>query len=153
MTASFPHSPWISGNQTSSLWWFKTLSYSTTGTLPTGFSKGTNFATTGAITWASRGTTVGSQLNANSNIVLSIPFADKTRTYNPTGCTQGENVLTGISISLGSSSIKYNSATTATVTATYTSGSSKDVTSSLSTSSSATSNYIKSGDTSVVTIS
>lgn len=137
------------GNVTSGL----TLSYSTTGTLPTGLSKGTNFATTGAITWASRGTIVGSQLNANSNIVLSIPFADKTRTYNPTGCTQGENALTGISISLGSSSIKYNATTSATVTATYTSGSSKDVTSSLSTSSSATSNYIKSGDTSVVTVS
>ena len=63
------------------------------------------------------------------------------------------NALTGISLSLGSSSINYNSTTTATVTATYTSGSSKDVTSSLSTSSSATSNYIKSGDTSIVTIS
>ena len=41
----------------------------------------------------------------------------------------------------------------ATVTATYTSGSSKDVTSSLSTSSSATSNYIKSGNTNIVTVS
>ena len=83
------------GNITSGL----TLSYSTTGTLPTGFSKGTNFATTGAITWASRGTTVGSQLNANSNIVLSIPFADKTRTYNPTGCTQDANALTNTNYS------------------------------------------------------
>ena len=83
------------GNVTSGL----TLSYSTTGTLPTGFSKGTNFATTGAITWASRGTTVGSQLNANSNIVLSIPFADKTRTYNPTGCTQDANALTNTNYS------------------------------------------------------
>ena len=63
------------------------------------------------------------------------------------------NTLTGISISLGSNPINYNTTTTATVTATYTSGSSKDVTSSLSTSSSATSNYIKSGDTSVVTVS
>ena len=63
------------------------------------------------------------------------------------------NALTGISLSLGSSSINYNSTTTATVTATYTSGSSKDITDSLSTNPSATSNYIKSGDTSVVTIS
>ena len=63
------------------------------------------------------------------------------------------NELTNISLSLGSSSIKYNSTTTATVTAKYTSGSSKDVTDSLSTSPSATSNYIKSGDTSIVTIS
>lgn len=63
------------------------------------------------------------------------------------------NALTNISLSLGSGSINYNSTTTATVTAKYTSGSSKDVTDSLSTSSSATSNYIKSGDTSVVTIS
>ncbi len=63
------------------------------------------------------------------------------------------NALTSISLSLGSSSINYNSTTTATVTATYTSGSSKDITDSLSTSPSATSNYIKSGDTSIVTIS
>ena len=67
--------------------------------------------------------------------------------------TSVSNELTSISLSLGSSSINYNSTTTATVTATYTSGSSKDVTSSLSTSPSATSNYIKSGDTSVVTVS
>lgn len=63
------------------------------------------------------------------------------------------NELTGITLSLGSSSINYNSTTTATVAAKYTSGSSKDVTDSLSTSPSATSNYIKSGDTSIVTIS
>lgn len=63
------------------------------------------------------------------------------------------NALTGISLSLGSSSINYNSTTTATVTATYTSGSSKDVTDSLSTNPSATSNYINSRDTSIVTIS
>ena len=63
------------------------------------------------------------------------------------------NALTNISLSLGSSSINYNSTTTATVTAKYTSGASTDVTNSLSTISSATSNYIKSGDTSVVTIS
>ena len=63
------------------------------------------------------------------------------------------NELTGITLSLGSNPINYNTTTTATVTAKYTSGSSTDVTNSLSTSSSATSNYIKSGDTSVVTIS
>ena len=63
------------------------------------------------------------------------------------------NELTNISLSLGSGSINYNSTTTATVTAKYTSGSSKDVTDSLSTNPSATSNYIKSGDTSIVTIS
>ena len=63
------------------------------------------------------------------------------------------NELTYITLSLGSGSINYNSTTTATVTAKYTSGSSKDVTDSLSTSPSATSNYIKSGDTSIVTIS
>ena len=63
------------------------------------------------------------------------------------------NELTSISLSLGSNPINYNSTTTATVTATYTSGSSKDVTDSLSTNPSATSNYIKSGDTSIVTIS
>lgn len=63
------------------------------------------------------------------------------------------NELTSISLSLGSSSIDYNSTTTATVTAKYTSGALKGITDSLSTSPSATSNYIKSGDTSIVTIS
>lgn len=72
---------------------------------------------------------------------------------NITSGLRSANALTGISLSLGSSSINYNSTTTATVTAKYTSGSSKDVTDSLSTSPSATSNYIKSGDTSIVTIS
>ena len=115
-----------------------TLSYSTTGTLPTGFSKGTNFATTGAITWASRGTTVGSQLNANSNIVLSIPFADKTRTYNPTGCTQSANELTNtnyspsnytVSVSIGNGLTAGGGSATVTASAShkaydlYTSGS------------------------------
>lgn len=72
---------------------------------------------------------------------------------NITSGLRSANALTNISLSLGSSSINYNSTTTATVTAKYTSGSSKDVTDSLSTSPSATSNYIKSGDTSVVTVS
>ena len=75
------------GNITSGL----AVGYTTTGILPSGFSKGTNFASTGAINWADRGKNDGVQLNANSNIVLSISFADETRTYNPTGCTQDAN--------------------------------------------------------------
>ena len=75
------------GNITSGL----AVGYTTTGILPSGFSKGTNFASTGAINWANRGENDGAQLNANSNIVLSISFADETRTYNPTGCTQDAN--------------------------------------------------------------
>ena len=63
------------------------------------------------------------------------------------------NAITSISLSLGSSSIDYNSTTTATVTAKYTSGALEGITDSLSTNPSATSNYIKSGDTSIVTIS
>ena len=135
------------GNITSGL----TVGYTTTGTLPSGFSTGTNFATTGAITWANRGTTVGSQRNANSNIVLSISFADGTRTYNPTGCTQTANALTSISISVANNPIDYNEQTTCSVSATYTSSSSKDITGSLTVNASS-GNRIVVSDTTIITM-
>ena len=91
--------------------------------------------------------------NATTDTVTVTAYNIGDISKTKTASASVSNVLTGISISLGSNPIKYNTTTTATVTATYTSGSSKDVTSSLSTSSSATSNYIKSGDTSVVTVS
>ena len=91
--------------------------------------------------------------NATTDTVTVTAYNIGDISKTKTASASVSNALTSISLSLGSSSINYNSTTTATVTATYTSGSSKDVTSSLSTSSSATSNYIKSGDTSIVTIS
>lgn len=129
-----------------------TFTYSYSMTTGNGFSINT---TNGKITADSRGTTPGSERSSNTATVTvtgSGVGEDSTKTATAV-CKQVANSLTGISISLGNSSISYNSTTTATVTATYTSGSSKDVTSSLSTSSSATSNFIKSGDTSVVTVS
>lgn len=121
----------------------------------------------GSITLTSLGTTV-TGVSQVSNLPMLLYFYPNEYVDMDTGypidvaiplntggfsLTREANALTGIELSLGSNPINYNSTTTATVTATYTSGSSKDVTSSLSTSSSATSNYIKSGDTSVVTIS
>ena len=91
--------------------------------------------------------------NATTDTVTVTAYNIGDISKTKTASASVSNALTSISLSLGSSSINYNSTTTATVTATYTSGSSKDVTSSLSTSPSATSNYIKSGDTSIVTIS
>lgn len=91
--------------------------------------------------------------NATTDTVTVTAYNIGDISKTKTASASVSNALTGISISLGSNPINYNTTTTATVTATYTSGSSKDVTSSLSTSSSATSNYIKSGDTSVVTVS
>ena len=126
-----------------------TFTYGYSMTTGNGFSINT---TNGNITAESRGTTAGSERSSNTATVTVTGSGSKSNTKTAV-CKQNENALTGISISLGSNPINYNTTTTATVTATYTSGSSKDVTSSLSTSSSATSNYIKSGDTSVVTIS
>lgn len=78
-------------------------------------------------------------------------------TYVPFIMERGSALRNGnkptLSISIAKNPIKFNESTTATVTATYPSGAVRDITDSLSTSSSATSNYIKSGDTSVVTIS
>ena len=90
---------------------------------------------------------------ATDSVTITAYNVDSPSKTATASCTNIVNELTGIAISLGSNSINYNSTTTAAVTATYTSGSSKDVTSSLSTSSSATSNFIKSGDTSIITIS
>ena len=139
---------WASGYSSQSLS-NSTFNYSYSMTTGNGFSINT---TNGNITADSRGTTAGSERSSNTATVTVTGSGSKSNTKTAV-CKQNENALTGISISLGSSSINYNATTTATVTATYTSGSSKDVTSSLSTSSSATNNYIKSGDTSVVTIS
>lgn len=139
---------WTSGYSSQSLS-NSTFNYSYSMTTGNGFSINT---TNGNITADSRGTNTGLERSSNTATVTVTGSGSKSNTKTAV-CKQNENALTGISISLGSNPINYNTTTTATVTATYTSGSSKDVTSSLSTSSSATSNYIKSGDTSIVTIS
>ena len=139
---------WTSGYSSQSLS-NSTFNYSYSMTTGNGFSINT---TNGNITADSRGTNTGLERSSNTATVTVTGSGSKSNTKTAV-CKQNENALTGISISLGSNPINYNTTTTATVTATYTSGLSKDVTSSLSTSSSATSNYIKSGDTSVVTVS
>lgn len=139
---------WASGYSSQSLS-NSTFTYGYSMTTGNGFSINT---TNGNITAESRGTTTGSERSSNTATVTVTGSGSKSNTKTAV-CKQNANDLNSISISLGSNPINYNTTTTATVTATYTSGSSKDVTSSLSTSSSATSNYIKSGDISVVTVS
>jgi len=57
---------------------FATHSYSSTGTLPTGCTKASNFSTTGTVVWADRGTTVGDKRDASSNLKLTITANGKT---------------------------------------------------------------------------
>ena len=64
-----------------------TLAFSTTGTLPSGFSTGTNFATTGNITWANNTTT--SSRNAKSNLKVTVTIGSLTSSaYTCTACLQ-----------------------------------------------------------------
>ena len=49
-----------------------TLSFSTTGTLPSGFSTGSNFSTTGRVTWANRETTEGDARDAKNNLLVTV---------------------------------------------------------------------------------
>ena len=64
-----------------------TLAFSTTGTLPSGFSTGTNFSTTGNITWANNTTT--SSRNAKSNLKVTVTIGSLTSSaYTCTACLQ-----------------------------------------------------------------
>jgi hypothetical protein len=107
-----------------------TYGYSTTGTLPSGFSTGTDFATTGKINWASRETTIGNSLDAKSNLKVTVTMNGKTSSaLTCTNCTQEANNVETLTLTLGSSSIVYGTSTTGTVNATYSSGAQGDVTS------------------------
>ena len=74
-----------------------TLAYATTGTLPSGFSTATNFATTGNVTWAGRGTTIGNSRDAKSNLTVTVTMNGKTSSaYTCTSCIQVGNYVTAI---------------------------------------------------------
>ena len=87
-----------------------------------GFSIDTS---TGKITAEDRGTTPGVARTATAKVTVTGSdnrTAEKTAT-----CTQDANELEGITFTVGSKTIPYQGTTKGTVTARYTSGSTKDV--------------------------
>ena len=105
-----------------------TLAYATTGTLPSGFSVASNYTTSGSTTWASRTTTAGDARDAKSNLTVTVTLNGKSSTaYTCTSCKQVANAVTALALVVGSNTINYNGTTTCTATATYTSGSTLDV--------------------------
>lgn len=96
-------------------------------------------ATSGVLTATSMGTTVTSARTSGTVTgVLTVTYTHAS-SYSAGGtvtsstksdtatCTQTANALTGLSMSVGTNPIAYNSTTSVTVTATYTSGASKNV--------------------------
>jgi hypothetical protein len=74
-----------------------TLAYTTTGSLPSGFSTGSNYSTTGNVTWAGRGTTIGNSRDAKSNLTVTVTMNGKTSSaYTCTSCIQVGNYVTAI---------------------------------------------------------
>jgi hypothetical protein len=113
-----------------------TLSYSTTGTLPDGFTTGSDFSTTGSVAWASRGTTYSTDTrSAKSYLIVNATINGKKTsitTANCGSCDQNANLVTKLELTLTPSSIEYGATSTPTVKATYSSGSTNDVTASAS---------------------
>ena len=71
-----------------------TLAYNTTGTLPSGFSTGSDFATTGSCTWANRGTTTGDARSAKSNLQVTVTLNGVSSSkYTCTACDQQANSI------------------------------------------------------------
>ena len=105
-----------------------TLAYTTTGDLPSGFATATGFATTGSVVWANRTTVVGVARSAKSNLKVAVTMNDLTSaTYTCISCDQVANELVGLSLSLNPDTIEYGATSVPTTTATYTSGSTKNV--------------------------
>ena len=87
-----------------------------------GFSIDTS---TGIITAENRGTTPGVARTATATVIVT---GEGSKTNDATAtCTQGANALEGITLTVGSKTIAYQGTTKGTVTARYTSGSTKDV--------------------------
>ena len=100
-----------------------TLSYRYSMTTGDGFSIDTS---TGDITAEDRGTTPGVARTSNTATVTVTGGGNMTKDATAT-CTQGANELEGITLTVGSKTISYQGTTKGTVTARYTSGSTKDV--------------------------
>ena len=87
-----------------------------------GFSIDTS---TGKIMAENRGTTPGVARTATAKVTVT--GSDYRTAEKTAACTQGANVLEGITFTVGSKTISYQGTTKGTVTARYTSGSTKDV--------------------------
>ena len=100
-----------------------TLAFTTTGTLPTGFSTGSNYSTTGSVTWDSRGSTIGNTQSAKSNLKVTVTMNSKTSSaYTCTSCDQGGNYVTAVAprASSGTTHIVYSNITAADTSAAVT---------------------------------
>ena len=98
------------------------FTYSYSMTTGNGFSINTS---TGKITAEDRGTTPG--VARTTTATVTVTGSDNRQSYKTATCTQGANVLEGITFTVGSKTISYQGTTKGTVTARYTSGSTKDV--------------------------
>ena len=134
----------------------------TLGTVQNGFTAVN--ATSGVLTATSMGTTVTSARTSGTVTgVLTVTYTHAS-SYSAGGtvtsstksdtatCTQTANAITQVTVSVAANPIAYNGTTTVTVTATYTSGSSKDVTSEL-TPNASSGNRINASPTGIITIS
>lgn len=72
-----------------------TLAYTSSGTIPSGFSVSSNYATTGSVIWTNRTTTVGSARSAKTNLSVKVSMNGKTSAaYTCTSCDQVANAVT-----------------------------------------------------------
>ena len=82
----------------------------TASTLTSGFSKGTNFATSGRITAASRGTTIGNERNCTSKLSVVVTVNSKaSASFTCISCVQNGNYVTEVAprASSGTTHIAY----------------------------------------------
>ena len=98
------------------------FTYSYSMTTGNGFSINTS---TGKITAEDRGTTPGVARTATAKVTVT--GGDNRTAEKTAACTQDANELEGITFTVGSKTIPYQGTTKGTVTARYTSGSTKDV--------------------------
>ena len=98
------------------------FTYSYSMTTGNGFSINTS---TGKITAEDRGTTPGVARTATAKVTVT--GGDNRTAEKTAACTQDANELEGITFTVGSKNIPYLGTTKGTVTARYTSGSTKDV--------------------------
>ena len=107
-----------------------TLAFTTTGTLPDGFDTDSDYSTTGRVTWEDRGTTTGAARDAYNNLLVSVQMNGKTSSsFTCTKCKQVANSVTSLSFDSNTYVIEGGQPATCVVTATYTSLSTRDVSS------------------------
>ena len=111
------------------------LTFSTSGTLPSGFSTESTFASDGKVTWANRTNVEGSVRSARSNLSVLIELNGKSKNVTCMNCDQAANAVESISLAINgrtdSTSVVYGSTIASSnivLTGTYTSGNTGTVT-------------------------